>query len=99
MAQAKAEMSGLDTGRMLVLDANILLRAVLGVRVRSLIETYSGDVPMFVPAHCVSEVREYLPSLCAKRNWEMAPQNIAGVPTHNIRNIRLPTLDISNECR
>ena len=36
MAQAKAEMSGLDTGRMLVLDANILLRAVLGVRVRSL---------------------------------------------------------------
>jgi predicted nucleic acid-binding protein len=73
MAQAKAEMSSLDTSRMLVLDANILLRAVLGVRVRSLIETYSGDVPMFVPAHCVSEVREYLPSLCAKRNWDTAP--------------------------
>jgi predicted nucleic acid-binding protein len=66
-------MSRFDTDRMLVIDANILLRAVLGVRVRSLVETYCGDVPMFVPAHCVAEVREYLPALCAKRNWDMAP--------------------------
>ncbi len=73
MAQEKAEMTGVDTSRMLVLDANIMLRAVLGVRVRSLIETYCDDVPMFVPVHCVTEVREYLPSLCAKRSWNTAP--------------------------
>jgi predicted nucleic acid-binding protein len=73
MAQKKAEMTGADTSRMLVLDANIMLRAVLGVRVRSLIETYCDDVPMFIPAHCVAEVREYLRSLCAKRNWDAAP--------------------------
>ena len=30
MAQEKAEMSGADATRVLVLDANILLRAVLG---------------------------------------------------------------------
>lgn len=73
MAQEKAEMSGADTTRVLVLDANILLRAVLGTRVRSLIETYCDDVPLFIPAHCVGEVREYLPSLCARRNWELSP--------------------------
>jgi hypothetical protein len=26
-------------------------------------------------------------------------QNIAGVPTHSIRNTRFPAFDISNECR
>ncbi len=38
MAQEKAEVSGADSSRILVIDANILLRAVLGTRVRSLIE-------------------------------------------------------------
>jgi hypothetical protein len=46
MAQEKSEMSGTDTTRVLVLDANIMLRAVLGTRVRSLIETYCDDVPL-----------------------------------------------------
>ena len=73
MAQEKSEMSGTDTTRVLVLDANIMLRAVLGTRVRSLIETYCDEVPLFIPAHCVAEVREYLPSLCARRNWELSP--------------------------
>jgi predicted nucleic acid-binding protein len=73
MAQEEAEMRTVDASRVLVLDANIMLRAVLGVRVRSLIETYCDDVPMFIPAHCVAEVREYLPSLCARRDWDFAP--------------------------
>jgi hypothetical protein len=33
----------------LVVDANILVRAVLGKRVRDLIETHAGDVVFFVP--------------------------------------------------
>jgi predicted nucleic acid-binding protein len=73
MAQEETEVSGAVAGRLLVLDANIMLRAVLGVRVRSLIETYCEDVPLFIPAHCVVEVREYLPSLCARRNWDTGP--------------------------
>jgi hypothetical protein len=53
---------GTDASRILVLDANIMLRAVLGTRVRSLIERYSEDVALFIPSYCVAEVHEYLPS-------------------------------------
>lgn len=60
-------------GRALVLDANILLRAVLGPRVRDLIDRYSERVPLLIPAACVEEVHEYLPVLCAKRGWLTAP--------------------------
>ena len=45
---------------MLVLDANILIRAVLGSRVLRLIETYASDVEMFVPAAAVTDAREHL---------------------------------------
>jgi predicted nucleic acid-binding protein len=72
MAQ-EAEVSGARASRILVLDANVMLRAVLGRRVRSLIERYCGDVPLFIPSYCVSEVREYLPALCAKRHWDIGP--------------------------
>jgi predicted nucleic acid-binding protein len=61
-----------DQGRLLVLDANIMLRAVLGIRVRALIEKYAEDVSLFIPSSCVAEVRMYLPSLCARRNWDSA---------------------------
>jgi predicted nucleic acid-binding protein len=70
MAQEQAEMTGADQSRILVLDANIMLRAVLGTRVRLLIERYAEDVPLFIPSACVDEVRQYLPPLCAKRSWD-----------------------------
>jgi predicted nucleic acid-binding protein len=71
MAQEEAEVSG-GGSRVLVLDANIMLRAVLGPRVRSIIERYCADVPLFIPSYCVAEVREHLPSLCAKHGWNTA---------------------------
>ena len=49
--------------RLLVLDASIILRAVLGTRVRTLIERYAIEVAMCTPAICVSEVQAYLASL------------------------------------
>jgi hypothetical protein len=39
----------------LVLDANILARAVLGVRVRGLIEDYAADVALFVPESAIAD--------------------------------------------
>jgi hypothetical protein len=42
-------MTVADQSRILVLDANIMLRAVLGTRVRSLIETYAEEEPPFHP--------------------------------------------------
>lgn len=72
MAQENPEVIDSDHGRLLVLDANIMLRAVLGIRVRALIEKYVEDVSLFIPSSCVAEVRGYLPSLCARRNWDSA---------------------------
>jgi hypothetical protein len=72
MAQEQPEVTHSDQCRILVLDANIMLRAVLGIRVRSLIEKYAEDVSLFITSACVAEVRDYLPSLCARRNGDSA---------------------------
>ena len=53
----------------LVLDANILIRAVLGKRVRSLIETYAEHVRFFTFGACVISAQEYLPDLAHRRGW------------------------------
>jgi hypothetical protein len=53
----------------LVLDANILLRAVLGRRVRGLIETYADHGRFFTPDACVHSAQESLPDLAQRRGW------------------------------
>jgi predicted nucleic acid-binding protein len=53
---------------MIVLDANILIRAVLGRRVRQLIETYgSRGARFFAPDVAFGDAARYLPSLLEKR--------------------------------
>lgn len=52
--------------RSLILDANILLRAVLGRRVGELIERYVTDVSLFAPDTAFLELEKYLPPLTAK---------------------------------
>lgn len=52
--------------RSLVLDANILLRGVLGKRVGELIERYAAEVGLFAPDTAFLEVEEHLPPLAAK---------------------------------
>jgi predicted nucleic acid-binding protein len=56
--------------RALVLDANILVRAVLGKRVRALIETYAESVSFFVPEVAYAEAEENLPTLVARRGGD-----------------------------
>jgi hypothetical protein len=49
---------------MIVLDANILIRAVLGRRVRQLIDTYAGQgVRFFAPDVAFDDAEKYLPPL------------------------------------
>jgi len=38
----------------LILDANILLRAVFGIRVRSLLEAYEDSVAFYTPEVCLA---------------------------------------------
>ncbi len=47
--------------RSLVLDANILVRAVLGRRVLELLESYSDRIHFAAPETAYSDVRVYLP--------------------------------------
>jgi len=51
----------------LVLDANILLRAVFGLRVRSLLVAYEDSVLFFAPDICFADARNYIPAVAAKR--------------------------------
>ena len=55
------------TGKAIVLDANILIRAVLGKRVRELILGYSQTVKFFAPDIAYADARKYLPALLKKR--------------------------------
>jgi predicted nucleic acid-binding protein len=50
-------------GKALVIDANILVRAVLGRRVREIIETYAEQASFFVPEVAYAEAEEHLPAL------------------------------------
>jgi len=51
----------------IVLDANILIRAVLGTRVRELIQTHANTVKFFAPDVAYADARKYLPALLTKR--------------------------------
>jgi predicted nucleic acid-binding protein len=55
------------TGKAIVLDANILIRAVLGKRVRELIFDHSHTVKFFAPDIAYADARKYLPALLKKR--------------------------------
>jgi len=56
-----------------VLDANILLRAVFGLRVRSLFETYEDTISFYAPDICFADARRYIPSISEKRSIDPGP--------------------------
>lgn len=55
------------SNKAIVLDANILIRAVLGTRVRELILEAASSVKFFAPDVAYADARKYLPSLLEKR--------------------------------
>jgi predicted nucleic acid-binding protein len=56
----------------LVLDANILIRAVLGQRVRRILEKYTGTITFFVSGMAYAEADTHLLSLVLKRRGDPA---------------------------
>ena len=58
------------SGKAIVLDANILIRAVLGKRARELIFDNAATVKFFTPDVCYADARKYLPALLEKRGVE-----------------------------
>jgi predicted nucleic acid-binding protein len=59
--------------RLIVLDANILVRAVLGNQVSSLINTYVKRIGFVTVAPCYAEVRKHLPTILEKRRLPLEP--------------------------
>jgi predicted nucleic acid-binding protein len=55
----------------LVLDANILLRGVLGNRVRALLEAYESEVSFYSPDVCFEDARTYIPSVAKRRRLDI----------------------------
>ena len=75
--------------RLLVLDANILIRAVLGRRVLSLLEAYVGSTHFLAPEVAYTDASTHLPDILTRR----------GVPAELVKRVleqealpRLPML-------
>lgn len=49
------------TARGIVLDANVIIRAVLGSKVAALLLTHAGSVTLFAPDTAYEEARRHLP--------------------------------------
>ena len=56
----------------LVLDANILLRAVFGIRVMQLLETYEDVAGFYSPDVCFAEAEKYIPDVAKRRGLNSA---------------------------
>lgn len=59
--------------KVIVLDANILIRAVLGNKVRTLIKANIETVDFFTPDVCLADAQKYLPILFKKRSIPAEP--------------------------
>lgn len=56
-----------------MLDANILIRAVLGKRARGLIEIHAATVDFFAPDIAFLDARRYLPDILGTRDIPVEP--------------------------
>ena len=59
--------------KVIVLDANILIRAVLGNKVKTLITANIETVDFFTPDVCLADAQKYLPILFEKRSIPAEP--------------------------
>lgn len=60
------------TSRRIVLDANILIRAVLGVKVGGLIAKYANAIEFCAPSIAFEDADAHLPDIMAKRGIRAA---------------------------
>lgn len=68
----------------LILDANILIRAVLGLKVRNLILDNAEKVRFFVPEVCLADAKKYLPEILSSKglNPSLAIDVLHGLMSH-----------------
>jgi predicted nucleic acid-binding protein len=71
----------------IVLDANILIRAVLGIRTFSLIAEYSDQILFCTPQNCYNEVGFHIPNIAHKRHLNSAQEQEALDTLNNLKQI------------
>ena len=70
MAGGTESIVGEIPRKRLVMDANILLRAMLGSRVRELIEDYAKSVSFYAPGICFQDARKYNGEIAKARGFD-----------------------------
>ena len=67
----------------LVLDANILVRAVLGQKVFRLLNQYRDTTAFFAPDDAFADAEKYLPEIFKKRglDWDIGGAVLSQLPT------------------
>jgi predicted nucleic acid-binding protein len=78
-----------------LLDANILIRALLGIRVRRILENYAGSASFFVPELALSEAQEHLATLVTRRGGN--PENAVRLLDAMVGLVDLVSPDIYGE--
>jgi len=58
--------------KVLVLDANILIRAVLGRRVRQILRKYANSVDFCAPGICFDDARKYAADIAQRKGISLA---------------------------
>ena len=71
--------------KQLILDANILMRSVLGTRVAALIRDYASDVEFLTVEEAFEDVATYLPEVLARRGSDEAETQAALVKLESLR--------------
>lgn len=77
----------MDSARSVVLDANILLRAVLGVGARRIIEDWAGEVWLCAPDVAYADARAHLPEIARNRRWRHGALDAALAVLDNLRDV------------
>ena len=80
--------------KQLVLDANILVRAVLGTRLSTLMHDYAGDVVLLTVEEAFEDATTCLPEILAKRGLDAGVTQAA---LHKLATLRRFVRTIPNE--
>jgi predicted nucleic acid-binding protein len=59
-----------DNKKAIILDANILIRAVLGVGIQAILQRYENETEFYAPHVCFADARKYLPTITGKPNFQ-----------------------------
>ncbi len=58
--------------KFVVLDANIIIRSIFGVKVGMLMQSFDDNACFLTPDVCLDDTREYAPKIAASKNLDMA---------------------------